>query len=97
MAASATGEPRTRDFVIANKRGLHARAAARFVQCVERFDAHITVSKDQASVDGASIMGLMMLAAVPGTMISVAAEGPQADAALAALETLIESRFGEDD
>ena len=97
MADAAPGEPRMRDFVIANKRGLHARAAARFVQCVERFDAKVTVSKDQVSVDGASIMGLMMLAAIPGSMIRVSAEGQEAEAVLAALASLVEARFGEQD
>jgi len=84
-----------RDLVIANKRGLHARAAAHFVQCVERFDATVTVSKEQVSVDGTSIMGLMMLAAMPGSVIRVTAEGRQAEAVLTALVALVESRFGE--
>jgi phosphocarrier protein HPr len=82
---------------ICNQRGLHARAAARFVQCVERFDAAITVSKDQAKVDGASIMGLMMLAAGPGSTVSISAEGAEAEAALAALAELIAGRFGEEE
>ena len=86
-----------RDLVIANKRGLHARAAARFVQCAERFDAEITVSKDQTTVGATSIMGLMMLAAAPGSSIRVAAVGPDAEAALAALAELVASRFGEDE
>jgi phosphocarrier protein HPr len=86
-----------RDLVIANKRGLHARAAARFVQCAERFDAEITVSKDQTTVGATSIMGLMMLAAAPGSSIRVAAVGPGAEAALAALADLVASRFGEDE
>jgi phosphocarrier protein len=86
-----------RDLVIANKRGLHARAAARFVQCAERFDAEITVSKDQTTVGATSIMGLMMLAAAPGSSIRVSAEGPDAEAALAALAALVAGRFGEDE
>jgi len=86
-----------RDLVIANKRGLHARAAARFVQCAERFDAEITVSKDQTTVGATSIMGLMMLAAAPGSSIRVAAVGPDAEAALAALAELVASRFCEDE
>ncbi len=93
----AAGGPLVRELVIANKRGLHARAAARFVQCVERFDATVTVSKDSTSVDGTSIMGLMMLAAMPGSMIRVAAEGPEAEAALIAVEELVVSRFGENE
>jgi len=94
---AAPGPPLFRDLVITNKRGLHARAAARFVQCVERFAATVTVSKDQVSVDGSSIMGLMMLAAMAGSIIRVAAEGPEAKAALAALVDLVDSRFGEDE
>ena len=97
MRPAGPGQPLFRDLVIANKRGLHARAAARFVQCVERFDAVVTVSKDHASVDGTSIMGLMMLAAMPGSVIRVTAAGRQAAAALAALVELIDSRFGEDE
>jgi phosphocarrier protein HPr len=86
-----------RDLVIGNKRGLHARAAARFVQCAERFDAEITVSKDQTTVGATSIMGLMMLAAAPGSSIRVAAVGPDAEAALAALADLVAGLFGEDE
>ncbi|MGI9400549.1 MAG: HPr family phosphocarrier protein [Rhizobiaceae bacterium] len=80
---------------ICNKRGLHARASAKFVQCLEGFDADIRVSKDGHIVGGTSIMGLMMLAASEGTDIHVTATGPQADEALEALETLVNSRFGE--
>ena len=83
--------------VAADKTPAFIQTAARFVQCVERFDATITVSKDQATVDGTSIMGLMMLAAMPGSVIRVTAEGPAAEAALAALVDLVASRFGEDD
>jgi phosphocarrier protein HPr len=86
-----------RDLTIANKRGLHARAAARFVQCAERYDAEISVSKDATTVGGTSIMGLMMLSAGPGSVIRVAAEGTQAEEALAALADLIEGRFGEEE
>lgn len=80
---------------ICNKRGLHARASAKFVQCLEKFDASIRVSKDGHVVGGTSIMGLMMLAAAEGTDIHVTATGPQADEALGALEALVNSRFGE--
>ena len=86
---------RARDLPIVNKRGLHARAAAKFVQCAERFDAEITVSKDQTTVGGTSIMGLMMLAAAMGTVIHVTADGSDADAAIAALAALVADRFGE--
>ena len=83
------------DLVVTNKRGLHARAAARFVKCAERFDADITVSKDQTTVGATSIMGLRMLAAAPGSSIRVCARGPDAAPALAALAELVASRFGE--
>lgn len=87
----------SRQFLIVNKKGLHARASAKFVQCAERFQAAVTVSKDQSSVGGTSIMGLMMLAAGIGSHICVSAEGPDAEAALDALEELVSSRFGEEE
>jgi len=86
-----------RDLLIVNKKGLHARAAARFVQCADRFDAEITVSKDSTTVGGTSIMGLMMLAAGVGTHIHVAATGREAAAAIAALAELVAHKFGEED
>jgi phosphocarrier protein len=82
---------------IINKRGLHARASAKFVKCVEAFDADIRVSKDGHVVGGTSIMGLMMLAASPGCSIHVSASGPERDEALAAIMKLVESRFDEDE
>ena len=82
--------------LITNRRGLHARASARFVTLASEFDAVATVSKDGHSVTGTSIMGLMMLAAAPGDTIEISAEGAQADAALAALVRLVETKFGED-
>jgi phosphocarrier protein HPr len=85
------------DFVICNRKGLHARASAKFVQCVERFDAEVTVSKDGQSVTGTSIMGLMMLAAGIGSSIHVTATGREAEAALAAVRDLVAGRFGEED
>jgi phosphocarrier protein HPr len=85
------------DLVICNKKGLHARASAKFVQCVERFDAEVTVSKDGQSVLGTSIMGLMMLAAAIGCTIHVTATGREAEEALAAVRTLVAERFGEED
>jgi phosphocarrier protein HPr len=88
--------PLSRQFQIVNKRGLHARASAKFVQMVESFDATITVSKDGSSVGGTSIMGLMMLAASTGCCIDVVAEGPQATEALDALGGLISNKFGEE-
>ncbi len=82
--------------LIANKRGLHARASAKFVTLASQYDATLTVSKDGADVLGTSIMGLMMLAAACGDSIDVRAEGAQADVALAALVELVNSKFGED-
>ena len=85
-----------RTLPIINQRGLHARASAKFVKCAEGFDAEINVSKDGQSVPGTSIMGLMMLAASMGTSIDVEASGPQAEAALQALDALVASKFDED-
>ena len=82
---------------IVNTRGLHARASAKFVQCAEKFDAEVRVSKDGHAVSGTSIMGLMMLAAGPGCCITVEAEGPEAAQALDALEALVSDGFGERD
>lgn len=82
---------------IINKRGLHARASAKFVKLAATFDAEVTVSKDGHTVDARSIMGLMMLAASPGCCIDIAAEGLQADAAVAALAELVAARFEEDE
>jgi len=96
--ASAPGDgPLVRELAITNKRGLHARASAKFVQMVERFTAEITVTRGSETVGGNSIMGLMMLAAAPGTSIIVTAKGPQAREALDALTELVGSRFGEED
>ncbi len=81
---------------ITNRRGLHARASARLVTVASGFQAVITVSRDGSEVVGTSIMGLMMLAAACGDSIAVRAEGPDADAALAAIMALVESRFGEE-
>jgi phosphocarrier protein HPr len=85
-----------REFEIVNQRGLHARASAKFVQLVSNYQAEVRVEKDGVSVGGTSIMGLMMLAASPGASIRVTAEGEQAAEVMAALETLIASRFGEE-
>jgi phosphocarrier protein HPr len=80
---------------IVNSKGLHARAAAQFVLTVEKFDAQVTVTRGQESVDGASILDLLMLNAAPGTSITVAAAGPEAAEVMAALEALVAGRFGE--
>ena len=82
---------------IINKRGLHARASAKFVKTASAFEAEVRVSKDGAEVDARSIMGLMMLAAGPGCCIDIAAEGAGADAAVAALVALVANRFDEDE
>lgn len=82
---------------ICNKKGLHARASARFVQTVEKFDAEVRVTRGSETVGGTSIMGLMMLSAAPGTSIKVEATGRQAAEVIEALTALIASRFGEDD
>ena len=96
--ASPPGDdPLVRELAVTNKRGLHARASAKFVQMVERFNAEITVTRGHETVAGNSIMGLMMLAAAPGTSITVTAKGPQAQEALDALTELVGSRFGEED
>jgi phosphocarrier protein HPr len=86
-----------RTFVICNKKGLHARASAKFVQTVEKFDAEVRVKRNGDSVGGTSIMGLMMLAAGPGTAITVEATGREAAEVVDALSALIDSRFGEAD
>ena len=82
---------------IVNKRGLHARASAKFVKTASGFDAEVRVTKDGQTVDARSIMGLMMLAAGPGASIDIEAEGAQAQAALDALEQLVAARFDEDE
>lgn len=82
---------------IVNKKGLHARASAKFVQTAEKFNAIVRVTRGGETVGGTSIMGLMMLAAGIGTTIKVDATGSEASAAIAALATLVESGFGEDD
>jgi len=82
---------------ITNKKGLHARASAKFVQAVENFDAEVTVTRGSETVGGTSIMGLMMLAAGPGTSITIHARGKDAVEAMNAICALVNSRFGEDD
>jgi len=96
QAAAGDGAAR-RVFSICNKKGLHARASAKFVQTVEKFDAEVRVTRGAETVGGTSIMGLMMLAASPGTTITVEASGKEAAEVLEALGALIASRFGEDD
>jgi phosphocarrier protein len=85
-----------RSATICNQKGLHARAAARFVKTAGRFDAEIWVRKNGTEVSGRSIMGLMMLAAAPGAVIELSATGREAEAAVAALAELVECKFDED-
>jgi phosphocarrier protein HPr len=85
-----------RTVTIVNERGLHARAAAKFVKLVDGFDATVTVERGGMSVDGRSIMGLMMFGAGPGTELQVSASGLQAEAAMVALADLIARGFDED-
>ena len=87
----------SRSVEIVNKRGLHARASAKFVKMASTFDAEVTVSKDGSTVDARSIMGLMMLAAGPGCSIEIQAEGSEAEPALDALAQLVANRFDEDE
>jgi phosphocarrier protein HPr len=82
---------------IVNQKGLHARASAKFVQTVEKFDANVRVTRCGETVGGDSIMGLMMLAAGPGTSITVEASGHDAAAVMDALAALVTGRFGEED
>ena len=89
-------DPVRRSVTICNKRGLHARAAARFVKVAWQFDAEVTVAKNGTAVSGRSIMGLMMLAAGPGTAIELCATGPDAERAVAALAELISGGFDEE-
>jgi phosphocarrier protein len=84
------------DFTIMNTLGLHARAAAAFVKIANRFQSDITVVKDESSVNGKSIMGVLMLAASKNSKISITAKGDDAKEAMEALRKLIEEKFGED-
>ena len=94
-AASSAGSV-SREIPIINKRGLHARASAKFVQMVERFNADVTVTRNGEEVGGTSIMGLMMRSAGPGTTILVSAKGAEAQAALDAITELVGNKFGEE-
>jgi phosphocarrier protein HPr len=86
----------TQNVTICNSRGLHARAAAKFVTVAGKFDAEITVHRDGTTVSGRSIMGLMMLAAGIGCEIELSAEGPEAEAAISSLVSLVDAKFEED-
>jgi phosphocarrier protein HPr len=88
---------RVREMHIVNRKGLHARATAKFVQCVDRFNAEIKVTRCGETVGGDSIMGILTLGAGMGTTITVSAVGDQAEAALEAIAELVAGRFGEDE
>jgi len=101
MSAPAAGDeygaPVVREVEVVNKKGLHARASAKFVQAAEQFDAAIIVTRGHETVGGTSIMGLMMLAAGPGVTITIQATGKQARAAVDTLANLVANRFGEEE
>ena len=84
------------DLLIKNERGLHARAASKFVKLAAEFDAEVLVTKDGQTVSGLSILGLMMLAAAPGDTVTLVTEGPQADDAFQAIKDMIDEKFQED-
>ena len=86
----------TRQLRIVNEKGLHARASAKFVECVEGYDAQAEVTKEGRTVSGDSIMGLLMLGAARGTSIDVSTSGAQANELADALELLVANRFGEE-
>ena len=86
----------SRTIELRNRRGLHARASAKFVTLASGMPIAVTVDKDGSSVSGTSIMGLMMLGAAYGDSITISAEGEGADAAVSALAELVEAKFGED-
>src|SRR5437667_6741263 len=90
------GSIMTKDFQIANKLGIHARPAALFVKTANQFSCDIFVEKDGEKVNGKSIMGLMMLAAGPGSRLTVYAEGSDASQAIRELEKLLKRKFDED-
>ena len=94
---SEAADALTREVTIRNKKGLHARASAKFVQTAEQFDAAVSVTRSSETVGGTSIMGLMMLAAGPGSSIRIEASGNQAAEALDALCGLVEGKFGEEE
>ena len=95
--AAADATPIVRELEICNTKGLHARASAKFVQLVEKYDAEVKVRRGHETVGGTSIMGLMMLAAGPGTTITVEASGTQAAEVVEALARLVSGRFTEEE
>ena len=95
--ASADDPPVVREVEIVNKKGLHARASAKFVQTAEKFDAAITVTRGHETVGGTSIMGMMMLAAGPGAAITIKEIGKDSAIAVDTLAKLVSDGFGEED
>jgi phosphocarrier protein HPr len=91
-----SGGPITKELTILNKLGIHARPAAAFVRTANRFSCEIFVERGGEKVNGKSIMGLLMLAAGPGTKLTIHAHGPDAHAALGEIEALIKRKFDED-
>ena len=96
MSAARKGSEITKDLVVSNKLGIHARPAAMFVKIANRFTSEIMVEKDGETVNGKSIMGLMMLAAGPGCKLHLRASGNDAAQAVAELEALLKRKFDED-
>jgi len=84
------------ELTIINRKGLHARATAKLVQCIEGFDAQVTVSRCGETVNGTSIMGILTLGAGPGSTITLIAKGPEAAQVLEAVKSLVAAKFGED-
>ena len=95
-ANKADGQAFSKELTVLNKQGIHARPAARFVKTANQFISEIFVEKDGEKINGKSIMGLMMLAAGPGSMIRITARGADAEAAAAALARLVETKFEEE-
>jgi phosphocarrier protein len=86
-----------RELLIVNRKGLHARATAKLVHCIEGFDAEVTVGRCGETVGGTSIMGILTLGAGVGSTVTVTASGAEAAQAMAAIEALVSNRFGEDE
>lgn len=97
MSTSAQDRTVTRELEIINRRGLHARATAKLVQCIEQFSAEVTLSRGGETVGGTSIMGILTLGAGLGSTIVVTAKGSEADQVLEAVAALVAGKFGEDD
>ena len=96
-APSSDGQRLVEDMLIVNRKGLHARATAKFVHCVEAYDADVRVTRCGETVGGLSIMGILTLGAAQGSTITVSATGPDATKVVDALAALLANRFGEDE